>query len=64
VREAGNPSPSLDVKNEWSHTSTSSYVFMACCMIKHKDYFTRLDFLIHEHNSLIAVMPDGWNIDM
>jgi hypothetical protein len=28
------------VKNVWSYTSTSQYVFMAWCSVKHKDNFT------------------------
>jgi hypothetical protein len=27
-------------KNAWSNTSTPQYVFMALCLVKHKDNFT------------------------
>jgi hypothetical protein len=27
-------------KNAWSYTSTPQYVFMAWCLVKHKDNFT------------------------
>jgi hypothetical protein len=37
-READHSPPSsAEVKNAWSHTSTSRYVFMACCLVKHRD---------------------------
>jgi hypothetical protein len=40
-REA-DPSPqsSAEVKNAWRYTSTSQYVFMAWCLVKHRDNFT------------------------
>jgi len=28
--------PSAEVKNAWSYTSTSQYVFMAWCLVKHR----------------------------
>jgi hypothetical protein len=31
------------VKNVWSNTSTSPYIFMACSLIKYMDNFTALD---------------------
>jgi hypothetical protein len=34
--EADNSSSSAKVKNAWSHTFTSPYVFMAWCLIKHR----------------------------
>jgi hypothetical protein len=34
------PSSSAEIRNEWSYTSTSLYVFMASCLIKQKDKFT------------------------
>jgi len=41
-READNAlSFGIDVKNAWSYTSTSPYVFTAACLIKHKDNFRR-----------------------
>jgi hypothetical protein len=34
------PPSSAKVKNVWSYTSTPQYVFMAWCLVKHKDNFT------------------------
>jgi len=34
------PSSNVAVKNEWSYTSTPQYVFIARCLVKHKDNFT------------------------
>jgi len=34
------PPSSTKVKNMWSYTSTPQYVFMAWCLIKHRDNFT------------------------
>jgi len=40
-REAGHShSSGAEVKNAWSYTSTLSYVFMAWCLVKHRDNFT------------------------
>jgi hypothetical protein len=40
-READHSSPSsAGVKNAWNYTSTSQYVFMAWCLVKHSDNFT------------------------
>jgi hypothetical protein len=37
-READHSPPSsADVKNPWSYTSTSRYVFMAWCLVEHRD---------------------------
>jgi hypothetical protein len=37
-REAGHSPPSsAEVKNEWSYTSTPQYVFMAWCLVKHRE---------------------------
>jgi hypothetical protein len=38
------PPPSAEVKNAWSYTSTPQYVFMAWCLVKHRDNFT---FTLH-----------------
>jgi hypothetical protein len=43
VREADHSPPfSVEVKNEWSYTSTPQYGFMACFSVKkgHRDKFT------------------------
>jgi hypothetical protein len=40
-READHSSPSsAEVKNAWSYTFTPHYVFMAWCLVKHRDNFT------------------------
>jgi hypothetical protein len=40
-REANHSLPSsAEVKNAWSYTSTPQYVFMAWCLVKHRDNFT------------------------
>jgi hypothetical protein len=36
---------SAEVKNVWSYTSTLQYVFMAWCLVKHRDNFTCLPFI-------------------
>jgi hypothetical protein len=33
------PPSSADVKNAWSYTSIPQYVFMAWCLVKHRDNF-------------------------
>jgi hypothetical protein len=39
-READHSPPSsAEVKNAWSYTSTPQYVFMAWCLVKHRDAF-------------------------
>jgi hypothetical protein len=40
-READHSLPSsAEVKNAWSYTSTPQYVFMASCLVQHRDNFT------------------------
>jgi hypothetical protein len=40
-READHSPPSsAEVKNAWSYTSIPQYVFMAWCLVKHRDNFT------------------------
>jgi hypothetical protein len=40
-READHsPQSSAEVKNTWSYISTPPYVFMAWCLVKHRDNFT------------------------
>jgi hypothetical protein len=38
-READHTSISAEVKNVWSYTSTPPYVFVAWCLVKHRDNF-------------------------
>jgi hypothetical protein len=33
-------SPSVKVKNAWHYTSTPLYIFVAWCLVKHRDTFT------------------------
>jgi hypothetical protein len=43
-READHSPPSsAAVKNGWSYTSTPQFVFMAWCLVKHRDNFTLID---------------------
>jgi hypothetical protein len=40
-READHSPPSsAEVNNAWSYTSTPQYIFMAWCLVKHRDNFT------------------------
>jgi hypothetical protein len=39
-READHLPPSVEVKKSWRYTSTSQYVFMLWCLVKHRDNFT------------------------
>jgi hypothetical protein len=40
-READHSPPSsAEVKNAWSYTSTSPFVFIAWCLVKYRDNFT------------------------
>jgi hypothetical protein len=61
-REAGLSSPFIaEVKNAWSYTSTPQYVFMAWCLVKHRDNFT---FLLLEETEMVCfrhVYFDGIN---
>jgi hypothetical protein len=45
--------PSVEDKNAWSYTSNSLYVFMAWCLIKHRESFTFND--IHVANISILL---------
>jgi hypothetical protein len=39
-REAGHSTPySVEVKNAWSYTSTPPHIFMAWCLVKHRENF-------------------------
>jgi hypothetical protein len=40
-RESGHIPPSVaEVEDTWGHTSTHPYVFLAWCLVKHRDNFT------------------------
>jgi hypothetical protein len=46
-READHSPPSnAEVKNAWSYTSTPQYVFMAWCLVNHRDNFTFLHLIL------------------
>jgi hypothetical protein len=45
-RETHSPQRSVDVKIAWSYTTTPTYVFMAPCLIKHKN-----DFVFNNNNN-------------
>jgi hypothetical protein len=48
-READHSSPPIaEVKNAWSYASTPPYIFMAWCLVKHRDNFT-LTFTFRNH---------------
>jgi hypothetical protein len=52
-READNSPPSsAEVKNARSYTSTPQYVFVAWCLVKHRDNFT---FTFAAHCNLLHV---------
>jgi hypothetical protein len=39
------PQSSAEVKNVWSCTSTTPYVFMAWCLVKHRDNFNFIGYV-------------------
>jgi hypothetical protein len=51
VCEADHSLPySAELKNAWSYTSTPQYVFMAWCLVKHRDNFTSTIYIYtHTH---------------
>jgi hypothetical protein len=56
-REANYRPPSIsEVKNAWNCTSTPPYVFMLCCLVKHRDNFALLYVFnpSHKHSSHIC----------
>jgi hypothetical protein len=47
-REAHHSPPSsAEIKNAWRYTSTLPYVFMASCLIKHRDSFTYVGGILY-----------------
>jgi hypothetical protein len=54
------PPSSAAVKNVWSYTSTPQYVFMAWCLVKHRDSFTFTllnEIFILFHDSVSRAKP-------
>jgi len=41
------PPSSAELKNEWSYTSIPQYVFIAWCLVKHRNNFTFLSSLYY-----------------
>jgi len=39
-READNSPPFSAEVNAWSYASSTPYIFMAWCLVKHRDYFS------------------------
>jgi hypothetical protein len=46
------PPSSAEVKNAWSYTSIPLYVFMAWCLVKHRDNFTFFTFTTASRQAL------------
>ena len=42
------PTSDTEVKNAWSRTSTSQYISVTCCLIKHRDNFTFTFYQLYE----------------
>jgi hypothetical protein len=50
---------SAEVKNAWSYTSTPQYVFMAWCLVKHRDNFTfTLPYCLHVRGYFFLTYDD------
>jgi hypothetical protein len=61
VREANHSPPcSAEAKNEWSYTSTPQYVFVARCLVKHRDNFTSIFYLYPVVLNLTRVFKLSW----
>jgi hypothetical protein len=41
------PPSTAEIKNAWSYTSSPPYVFMAWCLVKHRDSFTLLFTVVY-----------------
>jgi hypothetical protein len=53
-READHSPPSsAEVKNAWSYTSAPPYVFMAQCLVEHRDNFT---FILSYFNNFVLTL--------
>jgi hypothetical protein len=50
-READHSPPSsAEIKNAWCYTSIPEYVFMALCLVKHRDLITATEFRLTQRN--------------
>jgi hypothetical protein len=55
-READHSPPSsAEVKNVWSYTSIPEYVFMAWCLVKHRDNFTFYLYYCTIHTTVLVL---------
>jgi hypothetical protein len=58
-READHSPPSsAEIKHAWRYTSSPEYVFMACCLVKHRDNLALL-FTLRPRDSLPRVSVVG-----
>jgi hypothetical protein len=60
-READHlPPSSAKVKNAWSYTSTPQYIFMAWCLVKHRDNFTfSIWCYLHSQQNFLSFFPSS-----
>jgi len=59
-READHsPQASAKVKNAWSYTCIPPYVFMAWCLVKHREKFTIAFFILVQNNNVVKVYCEG-----
>jgi hypothetical protein len=66
-READHSLPSsAEVQNAWRYTSTPQYVFMAWCLVKHRDFtFSPLtSYSITAYKKRRKVMKDNYSTDI
>jgi hypothetical protein len=62
-READHSPPSsAEVNNVWSYTSTPQYVFMAWCLIKHRENFTFIYLFLSEVMTLDFLQSKNFGI--
>jgi len=60
------PPSSAEVKKAWSYTFTPQYVFIACCLVKHRGNFTLRYLTVFRHHyhiiTHLTLAPTGWII--
>jgi hypothetical protein len=60
-READHSPPSsAEVKNAWSYTPLPQYIFMAWCLVKHRDSFTFYIYVIMKLVQRLDCSLDSW----
>jgi len=57
---SNSPPSSAEVKNMWSSNSTPLYVFMAWCVIKHRDNFTFTFTVFFAHLFYMVIRKAKW----